>query len=157
MAQFDFPLEGVLRHRKHVEQERQRDLARFQQQMRAAQDELRELDQTMQASLSDVRQNRLVGKLDLGFLAAYRRYIAAVQRKGMVMAQKMALIQRDVDKAQKALAEAAKDRKIIEKLREKQHERWKLEQSRKEAAELDEVSMRLVGWALRNDVEESDM
>jgi flagellar FliJ protein len=151
MAQFDFPLEGVLRHRKHVEQERQRDLARFQQQMRAAQDELRELDQTMQASLSDVRQNRLVGKLDLGFLAAYRRYIAAIQRKGMVMAQKMALIQRDLDKAQKALAEAAKDRKIIEKLREKQHERWKLEVSRKEAAELDEVSMRLVGWAPRND------
>jgi flagellar FliJ protein len=148
MAQFDFPLEGVLRHRRHVEQELQRDLAQLQQQIREAQDELRELNQSMQASLGDVRDNRLVGKLDLGFLAAHRRYVAAMQRKGMGMAQKMALIQRDVDKAQKALAEAAKQRKIIEKLREKQHERWKHEQNRKEAVELDEVSMRLAANGL---------
>jgi len=154
MAQFDFSLEGVLRHRRHVEQERQRDLARAQQQMRHAQDELRELNQAMQSSLGDVRQNRLVGKLDLGFLAAYRRYQAAMQRKGTGMAQKMVLIQREVDAAQKALAEAAKQRKIIEKLREKQHDRWKQEQSRKEAADLDEVTMRMAAWNVDGTEEE---
>jgi flagellar FliJ protein len=146
MAQFDFPLNGVLRHRKHLEEQCQRELAGFQEKMRLAQDELRGLDQALQASLTDVRQNRLVGKLDMGFLAAYRRYVASVQRKGTVMAQKMALTQRDIDAAQKKLAEAAKQRKIIEKLRDKQKERWKQELDRKEAADLDEVSMRLAGW-----------
>ena len=143
MAQFDFSLDGVLRHRMHLEEQCQRDLAALQQQMRLAQDELRGLDQAMQASLNDVRHNRLVGKLDMGFLAAYRRYVASVQRKGTVMAQKMALIQRDVDAAQKKLAEAAKQRKIMEKLRDKQKERWKQQLDRKEAADLDEVSMKL--------------
>ncbi|HET6251161.1 MAG TPA: flagellar export protein FliJ [Tepidisphaeraceae bacterium] len=146
MAQFTFTLEGVLRHRTHVEQDRQRDLARVQAQMRDAENELRQLDQTLSTSLGDVRENRLTGKLDLGFLAAYRRYVASVHRKGSLIAQKMALIQRQVESAQNALAEAAKQRKIIEKLREKQFDQWKREQSRKEAAELDEVSMRLVGW-----------
>ncbi len=154
MATFDFPLEGVLRHRRHVEEECQRNLARFQQQMRDAQAELRELDQTLQGNLNDVRQNRLVGKLDLAFLAAYRRYVAAVQRKGTTMAQKMALIQRDIDAARKSLGEAAKQRKIMEKLREKQFERWKQNLARKEAAELDEVSMRMTSW--RDDVVTSD-
>ena len=62
------------------------------------------------------------------------------------MAQKMVLIQREIDAAHKKLAEAAKQRKIMEKLRDKQKERWKKEIDRKEAADLDEVSMRLVGW-----------
>ena len=99
----------------------------------------------MQASLNDVRQNRLIGKLDMGFLAAYRRYAASVQRKGTTMAQKMALVQRDIDAARKKLAEAAKQRKIMEKLRDKQKERGKQELDRKEAADLDEVSMKLAG------------
>ena len=146
MAQFNFSLDGVLRHREHLEQQCQRDLAAVQQKMRIAQEELRGLDQAFQASLTDVRQNRLIGKLDMGFLAAYRRHAAAVQRKGTVMAQKMALIQRDIDTAQKKLAEAAKQRKIMEKLRDKQQERWKQELDRKEAADLDEVSMRWYGW-----------
>ena len=148
MAQFDFPLEGVLTHRKRVEEECQRNLARFSQQMREAQNALRELDQSMQGSVSDVRDNRLTGKLDLGFLAAYRRYVASVQRKGLVMAQKMALIQRDIESAKKALGEAAKQRKIIEKLRENQYAKWKTELARKEAADLDEISMRLAGWQM---------
>lgn len=146
MAQFVFSLEGVLRHREHVEQQCQRDLARLQEQMRLAQGELRGLEQSLQASLNDVRQNRLIGKLDIPFLAAYRRYTASVKRKGTVMAQKMALLQRDIDAARKRLADAARQRKIMEKLRDKQKERWKLEIDRKEAADLDEISMRLVGW-----------
>ncbi|MDB5173870.1 MAG: Flagellar export protein FliJ [Phycisphaerales bacterium] len=146
MPKFDFPLEGVLRHRKHVEQEKQRDLARLQNDMRQAQDALRELSQTVQGNVSDVRDNRLLGRLDLGFLAAHRRYMAAVQRKGVAMVQRMNLLQRDIDQAQTALAEAAKQQKIMEKLREKQKDRWTADLERKEAADLDEVSMRMAAW-----------
>ena len=143
---FDFPLDGVLRHREHVEREKQRDLARLQNEMRQSQDALRQLNQSAQGNVADVRDNRLLGRLDLGFLAAHRRYMAAVQRKGMAMAQRMGLLQRDIDQAQKALAEAARQRKIMEKLREKQKARWLADLTRKEAAELDEVSMRLAAW-----------
>lgn len=145
MARFVFSLEGVLRQREFAEEQCQRQLAAARQKMQALQDELRALEQSMQASLADVRNNRLTGRLDLGFLAAHRRYLASVQRKGTTMAQKMALVQREVDAAQRALANAAKERKILEKLREKQHDRWQLDQARREAAALDEVVTAMAG------------
>lgn len=143
MAKFVFKLEGVLRQRTFVERERQRALAVVRQQMSDLQESLRRLNGSVQATNDDVRANRLTGTLDLNFLAAHRRYLVAVQRQGMELAQRMALVQRQVDEAQQALAEAAMQRKVIEKLREKQLERWKAEQARKEMEALDEVAMQL--------------
>lgn len=143
MARFVFQLEGVLRHRKHLEQQRQRELALVQAQMATLQAELRSMDQSVQAATSDVRQNHLVGKLDLSFLAAHRRFTAAMQRKAMALMQRMALVQRQVDEAVKALMEAAKQRKVMEKLRERNQERWRADLNRRELIEQDDISMRL--------------
>jgi multidrug resistance efflux pump len=66
-----------------------------------------------------------------------------MQRRGIVWAQKLTAAQANVAQAQAKLVEAAKRRKAIEKLRERQMQRWQLEQERKQALELDEVSMRL--------------
>lgn len=143
MAKFVFQLDGVLRQREHVEQERQRELALVQAQMTRLQDELRALNDAVTTSTSDVRDNRLVGRLDLNFLTAHRRYMLAMQRKGTELVQKMALVQRQVVEAQQALAAAAKDRKAIEKLKEKQHQRWRDEQNRRDQMQQDEVSMQM--------------
>lgn len=152
MAVFTFKLEGVLRHRTNVEEHRRRELAVIQAQMTELETELAGLDAAMRASEIDLRQNRLVGKLDLGFLAAQRRYALAMQRKAMAVAQKMAGIQKKLDLARANLAEAAKQRKIIEKLRDRQLARWKQEQAHHELLELDDVSMRL---SYQNGLEQS--
>ena len=143
MAKFVFQLDGVLRQRKHVEQERQRELALVQAQMAKLQDELRALNDAVTASGNDVRDNRLVGRIDLNYLTAHRRYMLAMQRKGTELVQRMALVQRQLVEAQQALAEAAKQRKAIEKLEERQHQRWRDEQNRREQIAQDEVSMQM--------------
>lgn len=143
MARFIFQLEGVLRHRRNQERQLQRELALIQAQRTALEAELRALDASVRATDQDLRANRLVGKLDLNFLAAHRRYSIAMQRKAMGIAQKMSVVQRQLDEARARLAEAAKQRKAVEKLREKQFEQWKAALSRKELIELDEVSMQL--------------
>ena len=143
MARFVFQLDGVLKHRKSIERDKQRELALVQAQMHGLENELRQLDESVRNTTQDVRQNHLVGRLDMNFLAAHRRYMVAMQRQAMALVQKMALVQRQLEEAQKTLAEAAKQRKIIEKLREKQHQRWKDDQSRRELAEADEVSTQL--------------
>src|SRR5687768_5257961 len=139
MPRFVFPLEAVLRHRTHAEQERLRELAVVQAEMARLQQELKALNDSMQAGAQDMKENHLTGTLDVAFLAAHRRYSVAMQRKGLMMVQDMARQQKKVDDAQRLLAEAAKERKVIEKLREKQFERWKQETARKEQAEADEV------------------
>lgn len=143
MATFRFPLEGVLRHRKLIEEQKQREMASLQQEMRLAQDALRELNESAQQTIGDLRQNHLVGRLDLAFLAAHRRYMLAVHRRGTNMAQKMALLQRQIDDARGALLTASVQRKVIEKLRDNQKERWAAEIARKEFVELDEISQRM--------------
>jgi flagellar FliJ protein len=143
MARFKFQLEGVLEHRRNVEDQKQRALAAVQQEMQRLENELRELDRLSQGATADLRENRLIGRLDMSFLAAHRRFSGSVQRRAVALAQKMALVQREIDKARTALGEAAKQRKIIEKLRERQLERWKMQRTRAENEELDDIGMQL--------------
>ena len=143
MAQFRFNLEGLLRQRAVVEQQRQRELAEVQVIYTQAEAELRALDAEVNETSEDVKRNRLMGRLDLMFLAGHRRYMAAMQRKAIEIATRMAEIKLKVDAAQFALSLAARERKVLEKLRDKQFEAWRDEQSRKEAADLDEARMQL--------------
>lgn len=143
MARFEFKLEGVLRHRLNVERGRQRELALAQAQMQRLEGALRALDVAAREATDDLRSNQLFGRLDMGFIAAHRRFVAAMQQKAMAVVKEMAALQPQLDAARVALAEAAKQRKIIEKLKEKQQERWRAEISRKEAEELDEIGMQL--------------
>ena len=139
MPKFVFPLDAVLKHRAHAERERLRELAACQAEMARLQQELKALNESLQASAVDMKANRLTGPIDVSFLAAHRRYTVAMQIKGNALVQDMARQQKKVDDAQRLLAEAAKERKVIEKLREKQFERWKQEADRKEQADADEV------------------
>lgn len=143
MPKFVFQLEGVLRHRKTLEEQRQRELGVAQTELAKMQGELRSMDEAAQGVSSDVRENRLTGTLDMAFLAAHRRYVLAMQRKALALAQRMAAQQQVVDASRRQFAEAAKQRKIIEKLRERQLERWRGEQALKASSELDEVNMQL--------------
>ena len=136
--------------RKHIEHEKQRAVAVVQQQMTMLTDELRRMNVEATGATEDLRANRLVGTIDLNFLAAHRRYMLATQRKATALMQKMAVVQKQLDEARLALGEAAKQRKIIEKLREKYELRWKDEKSRSELAEADDTNMRL-SYASNND------
>ena len=153
MAQFHFQLEGVLRHRDRVEKDCQRELGLAQAEMSRLQAELRGLNDQVQSTTADVRNNHLTGRLDLSYLAAHRRYVLGMQRRAMGLIQKAAQQQRIVEEAQKKLAEAMKQRKILEKLREKQHRRWAESLARKEAAELDEITTQMSHRALSEGLE----
>src|SRR5207249_385688 len=143
MARFIFKLEAVLRQRKHVEREKQRDLAMRQKFLAGCMEELRDLQQRVRGATEELRQNHLVGELDMSFLTAHRRYMLASQRQAMAIAQKIAAAQRAADEARLQLAEAAKQRKILEKLREKQQSRWQNDNHRKEMIAPDEINVQL--------------
>jgi flagellar export protein FliJ len=59
------------------------------------------------------------------------------------VAGKIVAAQRDVHVARASLAEAAKHRMVLDKVREKQQARWREELDRKELAQLDEVGMQM--------------
>ncbi len=143
MARFVFQLEGVLKLRSNIERERQRELALVVRQMQELRDQLAGLDQSVQDSRDDLRRNHLVGRLDLAFLAAHRRFIGSMQARAMTLVQRMAMVQRQIDQARSSLAEAAKQRKIIEKVRERQYQRWMSDLRRRQDLALDEATTQL--------------
>jgi flagellar FliJ protein len=148
MARFVFQLEGVLRHRERIEKDRMRELALARAEMSGLEGELNTLNQEVRQSTTDVRDHHLVGRLDMSYLAAHRRYMLGMQRKALALAQKMAVQQKHVENAQKALMEAAKQRKILEKLRERQQQRWAAAQALHEAQALDELTTQLSYYKL---------
>ena len=143
MAQFKFKLAAVLRHREAIEKEKQRDYALALARQKELEDQLKALDQQMQATNDDVRQNHLVGRLDVSFITAHRRFLLGMRRKAMDLAAALAKAQRETEAARVVMAEAAKQRMVLEKLREKQQERWRDEAARKEMMALDEVAMQI--------------
>jgi flagellar FliJ protein len=143
MAQFRFKLEAVLKHRTAIEREKQRLYALALAAFKELEDQLKALNATMQTANDDIRQNRLVGTLDIGFITAHRRFLLGMQRKAMELVAAMNKAQQEVDRTRQAMAEAAKGRKVLEKLRETQKQRWQEELSRKEMIAADEVAMQL--------------
>jgi flagellar FliJ protein len=143
MAQFKFKLAAVLRHREAIEKEKQRDYALALARQKDLEDQLKALDQQMQATNDDVRQNHLVGRLDVSFITAHRRFLLGMRRKAMDLAAALAKAQKETEAARVVMAEAAKQRMVLEKLREKQEGRWKDEMARKDMMALDEVAMQM--------------
>ncbi len=143
MARFEFKLEGVLRHRQRVEEDRQRALAIVQAELVRLQSAVRGIEEQMQSSTTDVRDNHLVGRLNMAYLAAHRRYMLGMQRQGLDLVEKVNVQQRQVDEARAALAEASMQKKIVEKLRERQHAQWMSDVARAEAGAADELATQM--------------
>ena len=150
MAQFKFKLATLLRQRKRDEQEAQRSLALQAAVVNQLQDSLRDLNAQLQTNADAVRHH-LTGRLDMQFLAAHRRYTGSMQRRGNEIVQQVAVAQKKVDEARLGLIEAAKRRKAIETLRDKQLERWKADQSHRDAVATDEIANQLTSDLLQEE------
>jgi flagellar protein FliJ len=143
MPKFVFNLKGVYRHRRMIQDQRERETAVAAQAAKALEDELRMLHQTIKEANVELLGGHLSGSIDTNYLAAHRRFILSAERKGVQLMQRIALARRNLDIAREKLVEATKRTKIIEKLRERRLAEWKQGIKRKEFAELDEAGMRI--------------
>ncbi len=145
MPKFVFNLQAVLRQRKGIEQQRQRELGEANGELRDVEAEVEGLNGAVRDVTQDMR-DRLVGKLDMNFLVAHRRFMLGMQRKGTALVQRLIEAQKKVEEARALLAEAARQRRVLEKMRERHFEQWKANLSAKEATEMDEIGMQLSYW-----------
>src|SRR5437867_2965313 len=139
MPKFTFKLAGVLEHRKQLERQRQRELAVAQQKVLGVQAEIDALNAVKRSSSDHLR----TGRLTAASLAAHQRFAAAMRQKATSLARQLDHARHEVEGAQLTLLEAAKQRKIMEKLRERELARWTEAQQRRESAEADEVARQM--------------
>ncbi len=143
MARFVFSLEAVLQQRENQEHLAQRELAAAQLEQQKLEQQLSSVEQEINATNQAMRSDHLIGKLNTSLLGAHRRYLAAQKVAVFRLAEEIAAARLVVEAKRRLLAEASKDRKAIELLREKQQSRWQAEQQRKELAAADDVAMQM--------------
>lgn len=142
MARFVFNLAVVLKARENAEQAAQRVVAVARQKLVTLQDALNDLG-TQRRQADDEMRKRLVGPIDVSYVAGHRRFVVSMEKQAMDLARQIAVAQAEVEQAQGVLILAARARKTLEILRDRQLERWQEEQAKKEADLLDEAGMQI--------------
>src|ERR1700722_5380984 len=105
MARFTFRLEVLLEARRREERECQRILAEGRAVAVDIEPQIALLNEQLAESMQQVRAMHLSRRLDLPVLASHRRFVAALQRKGDALAQKLVAAQVKCEEARLRLGE----------------------------------------------------
>jgi flagellar FliJ protein len=144
---FKFSLQPVLEQRKRVEDEKQQVAAQRQRELDRSEAELKRLNDDFRLSSERLRTNHR--SFDAEGLRLHYAHLQFLDRA--ITAQIRVVAERRValDRARTDLLDATKERKVVEKLKERRHEAFVAEELRIEQNELDDGNARRFGRAAR--------
>ena len=140
---FIFRLETLLEHRKSLEKECQRKVAEIQQEAQKLVRQIQDAQARIETENKALTRDKLVGALDMQYIAHEKRFVGNLTMHIALTMRLLAVVDQKLAAARAELLTAAKARKVIEKLREKQYARWRTELDRKEAAAMDEMGTQI--------------
>src|SRR5947209_1821324 len=140
MKKFRFTLEPVLEQRRRLEEAKQQIVAQRLSELQKAEDDLRELHAQYAKNSETLRDgHQRFSTEDLRLYYAHIEYLdRAITTQHAIVGQRKA----SLDRARAELLEAAKERKAIEKLKERKHAEWVANAARVEQNELDDSNAR---------------
>lgn len=139
MALFHFKFDLVLRQRQMEEDRCQRELAKVLRQRMIFQTQLRQMQETITTSKRGLASG-LIGRVDLAQVASFARYSGQVAQRAQQLVLRLATLEKQIEQARQQLLRATRARQALELLRQRQYDRWRLEQERRERIELDEIA-----------------
>ena len=139
MAGFRFRFQSILQHRQRIEDECQRNLAQLMRSRMIFHDQLQKMQDTIRESKQQMADS-LVGKVDLSQVAGFAGYSHQVANRGQQLVSRLAQVEHEISEARQRLLDASRQRKALDRLREKHHNQWRRDQDRREAAVLDELA-----------------
>jgi flagellar FliJ protein len=139
-----FKLQSVLNYRSILEEQAQQALALSQQQ----QQELTAAIATQQQELNDqdeaLKQRQEQG-LTIAEIDIYESRISHCRQCSAQLQQQLTRLERKIVKQREALLETARDRQVMDKLKERQDAEFRHQEERKERIQLDEINLRNKG------------
>ena len=135
MSVFRFSLEQVLAYRKQLEEQAMLAFARAAE---ARDKRLREKE-SLEAAILENRANLAV-TLDGDERWLITGYIAALTQDLETAVRDLIALEEEVDRARVELTQRAQDRKLLEKLKEKQANRHRLAENHKEQQNYDDIA-----------------
>ena len=142
MAKFRFRLATLLRLREAARDDRRAQLAEAYR----ADEIIARQEQGLAAELIELeeqtRQAAAPGHLDVDRLLEVRRYDLIVRSQQQHVRQQRQAVQAEIERRREALVDADRRVRVLEKLRQKQSERHRQEETRQEIKQLDETASR---------------
>lgn len=140
MKKYHFRLEPLLNVRKHVEKQRQKELAAAVQQVNAQKAHIDKLA-AKKIETAEAQRGIQGGKLSVYQLQSYSRYFVLLKKEAMAGQELLRGFERDADQKRRKLIEAAKQRKIFEKLKDTQQTKFYKDIDEAEKKEADEIGL----------------
>ncbi len=123
MKKFRFRLKALLKVREHVEKQKQKELAVATQ---AVLGQRHELDGILQQNLTtmDDKREKQEGTLSVAEMLIYSRYLLKLRKDDVTGRELLVALSSEQGKRRQKLLEASRDRKVYDKLREKDLKRF---------------------------------
>lgn len=139
MKKFVFNLELVLKLRKKEEEKITQELAAAQIRYQQIMEEIKGVE--AQISLNYANLKKIYsGNIDIAMITSIKLYLEKLKRDRAMLEEKAAEAASEVEEVKKRLLEAVKNRKIIEKHKENEYEKYRAEFLKNDNLIIDEIS-----------------
>ncbi|MEX2672950.1 MAG: flagellar export protein FliJ [Phycisphaeraceae bacterium] len=139
MAAFQFKFESVLNHRRTIEDQAQRELARHMRTRMILQGQLEQMQSTIRQSKNDLA-DALVGKVDLDRVSGFAQFNGHTAVRARQLVEHMTKAEKQITEARQRLLDATRQRQAMELLRDRHQRTWKQEHKRRETITMDELA-----------------
>ncbi len=140
MKKFKYRLQALLKVKEHIERERQKEHATALQKEHHQSNELDRLDRSRDSNLSQQR-DQMKENLLVAEMLIYSRYLARLKRERLAGTELLKVLEEEREKKRTDLVEAAKERRVLEKLKERQLAKHNAEVEQVLTKESDEIAV----------------
>ncbi len=137
---FRFRYEALLSYRKYLKEQAEIELAKANEQLRIARQDLEEMlrkYETTNKRLEQKLEKRIYGNR----LQDYTNYLLALKSEMEQKASEISEWEKRVDKKRKILLQKNKEWKILDTLKERDYKKWLQEANKKEQKEINEMAI----------------
>lgn len=137
MAKFIFRLEAVLNVKRQQEENIKNELGKAIQRLETEKQKLAGFERSKEEIISEF--NRKTKKTTVHKLIEFNSYLSLLKTNIIHQKERVNKAALDVDKIREELVKAVQERKILEKLKEKKHDEYLIEQKKLEQKTNDEI------------------
>jgi flagellar protein FliJ len=150
MKAFEFSLQRLLDTKEALEQAAEEKLAEAMRILEDGKKRLKQLLAGLHQQINEIEAFR-GAKTHRHKLSVHLRYLERIQRQVVIQSQVVTKQEAVVDERRNELCAIMRERKSIEKLKDREWQRWRLEQKKAEQKEMDEFAV--VGFVHQRNLE----
>ncbi|MGO8752374.1 MAG: flagellar export protein FliJ [Thermoguttaceae bacterium] len=142
MARFNFRLATLLRLREATRDERRQQLAKAFEAEEILRRQALQVDENLAALHAHARKISGPGHVNADSLLEAQRFELTLKAHKQQLGRQQEMVRAEIEQRRAALVEANREAQILERLRERQYQRYREEENRREIRVLDEAAQR---------------